>query len=1363
MNANFKEKKITSLKRKGLVLAISAIITSMVSMSVTQASDVQIYQNPSATNYPIIMLAIDTSPSMDINDATYKGVTRTRIAALKLSLVDALQAKNVDGSYKIPDITYMGISRFDTKRGKIWIAAKRLDVTTSGKTHRQTLIDTLNGLTAGSSDSTPTPTIFAETYAYLLGSTTESPNNISNFNNGYQNDLRGMSLAVAGTVSGTGTSKRYIAPIESLPTENDKQCSTQGIFFLTDGAPTGIPASDSQTMIKNVMANANIGGKNADNVTCQDVDVPSVFYNYSNARGTATSNGEFFEMKLTPSISEITTNNTVNGYQDRSGWSCIANMVRASANTTKTSKKRIYLSTVGYGPLFSKAAGEQCITNPEGRNIHCWLPNDKKNGTGNTSPYSNTLNADALKMLGDKVGQGDTYGTSNPIGGYVFADTGEKVTDALIRFAGQVGQGSFESASFGTYVVPADPFATSSSYNYVFAPQFQPKISGSSEAVQSTQQLWAGNLKKYALNSSGTLVDSNGRALLNTKGLVNANTKDFWNATNLNDGDSTLKGGMGSQLTIPNAGTVALNTVTDAANIKTRPLWINATIPTNGTDKNKIVAATSLTKLTTAKVFDASFIDSTVTTSASTRWRKNLYQPYLLSALGYKLTATELATSNDNYKWDTVDKVKNLNVMQQMGGIIHSDPLLITLEGKYDPLTGAILANTTAESNNRKDYIVAGTMQGLLHMVDQKTGEEAFAFLPNEILQDTNRRDALLDVSNTQNTTINPYYGVDAPWASWVEYKLGTGDKFVASTANIYGGMRMGGSSYYGLDVKDPTSPKFLFQIDPVSGTIKSSTSSANTTTANAAIQAMGQSWSKPTLANIRFNNQIRKVMIVGGGYDSAYETPNYVPQTSLGSITESRVTGPVVQVSTPDVFLSGPIEQELGNVSEEISALDHFFGSDSSNTTSPITTQDTEVSEPISRSETSINGNTTTKIEVTETVETKTEILTSIKTEIIYRKEGGIFNRKYYKNTKTTKIETKKITKTKTTSTITTVTKNVPSQSNKGAGVYIFDATTGALLWNVRAGINNNDVTTTDVKDTNLKYSVVSQIKSFDRDADGLVDNLYFGDLGGQIFRVDLNNAYDTATTNFGRINRLADFSSLNQRFYEMPSLSIHENNGKRFGVISIASGNRSFPLNVSNGADNRIYALYDYDIASSNLFNSTFTKTSDLTEASLLNWADIAKANVTQLTGNTKKGWYYTLRKTGTADEAVNTGTVKALNGYLVVANTAKFSDLYVSLYNPNHNSSQQPNACTGGITGSSVVKRLCLPYGVCADDLTVDSNFTSSSRESNSDAKDGISKVQAGGFNNGTNNLITLLPNVGRNYKTTKVFQSSNWYER
>ena len=106
--------------------------------------------------------------------------------------------------------------------------------------------------------------------------------------------------------------------------------------------------------------------------------------------------------------------------------------------------------------------------------------------------------------------------------------------------------------------------------------------------------------------------------------------------------------------------------------------------------------------------------------------------------------------------------------------------------------------------------------------------------------------------------------------------------------------------------------------------------------------------------------------------------------------------------------------------------------------------------------------------------------------------------------------------------------------------------------------------------------HSIVSRISTIDRDGDSLVDHLYFGDLGGQLFRVDLNNLSNTGAKNLGvRAVRLANLATDesgvavtngNQpRFYQPPTLTIHDEGKNTFILAAIASGDRSTPLDVS------------------------------------------------------------------------------------------------------------------------------------------------------------------------------------------------------
>lgn len=74
----------------------------------------------------------------------------------------------------------------------------------------------------------------------------------------------------------------------------------------------------------------------------------------------------------------------------------------------------------------------------------------------------------------------------------------------------------------------------------------------------------------------------------------------------------------------------------------------------------------------------------------------------------------------------------------------------------------------------------------------------------------------------------------------------------------VYGGLRMGGRSYYALNLSDMSKPKLMFHVNP----------DAETLTTDDPLYHMGQSWSQPTLTYIKWNGEKKLAMIVGGGYD---------------------------------------------------------------------------------------------------------------------------------------------------------------------------------------------------------------------------------------------------------------------------------------------------------------------------------------------------------------------------------------------------------------------------------------------------------------------------------------------------------------
>ncbi|MEQ3723134.1 PilC/PilY family type IV pilus protein [Alcanivorax sp.] len=124
-------------------------------------------------------------------------------------------------------------------------------------------------------------------------------------------------------------------------------------------------------------------------------------------------------------------------------------------------------------------------------------------------------------------------------------------------------------------------------------------------------------------------------------------------------------------------------------------------------------------------------------------------------------------------------------------------------------------------------------------------------------------------------------------------------------------------------------------------------------------------------------------------------------------------------------------------------------------------------------------------------------------------------------------------------------------SGDSMGNAIYIVDAENGSLIWSGTSKSN-----------ANLKWSVPGGISVVDKEFDGVADFLYFGDLGGQLFRVDIDQSGNLNNS----VHRLASLggssASTNRRFYDAPSVVYLNEGGQKVLYVAAASGYRSHPL---------------------------------------------------------------------------------------------------------------------------------------------------------------------------------------------------------
>jgi len=183
------------------------------------------------------------------------------------------------------------------------------------------------------------------------------------------------------------------------------------------------------------------------------------------------------------------------------------------------------------------------------------------------------------------------------------------------------------------------------------------------------------------------------------------------------------------------------------------------------------------------------------------------------------------------------------------------------------------------------------------------------------------------------------------------------------------------------------------------------------------------------------------------------------------------------------------------------------------------------------------------------------------------------------------------------------------------GNQLYIVDAETGALIWSA-----SNSGATMTVAD--MKFSVPMAPKPVDINADGLIDHIYFADLGGQVFRVDVDNGNASASTLVKRVRKIASLAggtvATQRRFYEPPTVALFADpNGKYFAGVGLGSGYRSHPL--SEATTDHFFVLFDYDVPRADILTATTFQ--DEINMSKLAEAEVGSSTI-DLTG--KLGWY-------------------------------------------------------------------------------------------------------------------------------------------
>ncbi|MGB1458147.1 pilus assembly protein [Spongiibacter marinus] len=189
------------------------------------------------------------------------------------------------------------------------------------------------------------------------------------------------------------------------------------------------------------------------------------------------------------------------------------------------------------------------------------------------------------------------------------------------------------------------------------------------------------------------------------------------------------------------------------------------------------------------------------------------------------------------------------------------------------------------------------------------------------------------------------------------------------------------------------------------------------------------------------------------------------------------------------------------------------------------------------------------------------------------------------------------------------------PATNSQGRGILILDAMTGGVLWAALADCTGVTVATGGHCETvsAMTKSFPADVTVLDKDLDGFTDRLYAADVGGNIWRVDLEAA-SPATTAFSdiEVNKFASLGGSGnsaRKFLFAPDV-VPTNN---FDAVVAVSGDREHPLYTSSttaglayNVENKFFMIMDKNTGKSMPSTHSAVTVSDLVDQSTLQCTD-------------------------------------------------------------------------------------------------------------------------------------------------------------